>query len=305
VTEFQKHRSVQVFINGKSGGASALKSRADFTASIQAIFPDAKTTYVTEQMDVKRLTREAIQQGSTLIVAGGGDGTVNAIASVVAGTQTVLGVLPLGTLNHFCKDLGIPMELKASIENLGSGHEIAVDVGEVNGHMFVNNSGLGLYPTIVRLREERQTQGESKWFAAAFAAARALRHYQRLALRLTTGGKELTRRTSIVFLGNNEYAIEGLDIGTRTRMDAGILCLYIAGETSFLKLIRLTIGALMGKLQKERDYDKILTTDVWINSKHSVLNVSIDGEVILLPPPLHYCIRPKALRVLVPERSAD
>jgi diacylglycerol kinase family enzyme len=192
------------------------------------------------------------------------------------------------------------MELKSAIENLGSGRAIAVDVGEVNGQIFVNNSGLGLYPAIVRLREKRQARGASKWIAAAIAALAALRHYHRLALQVSANGKELLRRTSIVFLGNNEYTMEGLNIGTRTQLDAGRLCLYITRETSSLKLLGLTLSALMGKLQKNRDYDKILTDEVWIRSKHSTLNVSIDGEVIRLASPLHYRIRPKALWVLVP-----
>jgi YegS/Rv2252/BmrU family lipid kinase len=300
VTQFQKHRLVQLIINGKAGRMAASESRDKLKASIKAIYPEAETTFTTEGDDVRKLVREAVQRGSTLVIAGGGDGTVNAVASAVAGTDTILGILPLGTLNHFGKDLGIPMELKAAIGNLGSGRSIAVDVGEVNGQIFVNNSGLGLYPTIVRLREKRQARGASKWVAAAVAALRALRHYHRLALQVTANGKELLRRSSIVFLGNNEYSIDGLNIGTRAQLDAGLLCLYITKETSRLKLLRLTLSALMGKLQKNRDYDKILTREVWIRSKHPTLNVSIDGEVMRLAPPLHYRIRPKALWVIVP-----
>ena len=303
MTQIQTHRLVQLIVNGKAGRMAASESRDELEASIKAIYPEANTTFTTEGMDVNKLVREAIQRGSTLIIAGGGDGTVNAVASAVAGTDTILGVLPLGTLNHFSKDLGIPMELKAAIGNLGSGRAIAVDVGEVNGHIFVNNSGLGLYPTIVRLREERQARGESKWIAAGVAAARALRHYQRLTLQVTASGKKLLRKTSIVFLGNNEYTMEGLNMGTRTQLDAGLLCLYITGETSSLKLIGLTLSALMGKLQKNRDYDKILADEVWIRSRQSILNVSIDGEVIRLASPLHYRIRPKALWVLVPDEE--
>jgi YegS/Rv2252/BmrU family lipid kinase len=300
VTQIQTHKCVRVIINSNAGGMATLETREELKASIEAIFPEAETTFTTEGMDVRKLVREAIQRGSTLVIAGGGDGTVNAAASAVAGTDITLGILPLGTLNHFCKDLGIPMDLKAAFQNLVSGRVMAVDVGEVNGEIFVNNSGLGLYPTIVRLREKRQARGASKWIAAAVAALRALRHYQRLALQVTANGKELLRRASIVFLGNNEYTMEGLNIGTRTRLDAGMLCLYITKETSSLKLLGLTLSALMGKLQKNRNYDKILTTEVRIRSKHPTLNVSIDGEVIRLAPPLQYRIRPKALRVLVP-----
>ena len=177
---------------------------------------------------------------------------------------------------------------------------MAVDVGDVNCHIFVNNSGLGLYPAIVRLREKRQKRGKSKWVATAFAAARALLRYRRLTVRVIANGKQLVRRTSIVFVSNNEYAIEGLNIGKRARLDAGVLCLYIPRETDRLKLIWLTLGALMGRLQQNKDYDKILSEDLWVRSRRQTVHVSIDGEVIRLAPPLHYRMRPKALRVLVP-----
>lgn len=275
-------------------------SRSELIRLVKEIYPEAAVTFSTDAAEMGRVAREAVQRGSRLVVAGGGDGTVNSVASAVAGTQSVLGILPLGTLNHFARDLRIPMDLKAAIANLGTGQPVTVDVGEVNGHIFMNNSGLGLYPAIVRLREKRQRRGQSKWVAAAFAAVQALRHYRRLALHVKAGGKELVRRTSIAFLGNNEYAIEGVEIGTRSRLDAGVLCLYVTGETHGLKLFALTLGALMGRLQKSPNYNKILAQEVWIRSKRRSIDVTLDGEVIRLLLPLHFRIRPGALRVLVP-----
>jgi len=300
VSQFHIHTSVQVIVNGRAGRMAASKSRDDLTALIKAVYPEATVIFTTEARDVPKLARDAVKRGSTLIVAGGGDGTINAVASVLVGTETVLGVLPLGTLNHFAKDLGIPAALESAVENLATGRVMAVDAGDVNGHIFVNNSGLGLYPAIVRLREKRQKRGKSKWVATAFAAARALLRYRRLTLRVIANGKQLVRRTSIVFVGNNEYAIEGLNLGKRARLDAAVLCLYIPRETDRLKLIWLTLGALMGRLQQNKDYDKILSEDLWVRSRRRTVHVSIDGEVIRLAPPLHYRMRPKALRVLVP-----
>ena len=280
---------------------AAAAERDKLSSLLRAIYPDVILHFATDGREVSKLAREAMQSGATLIVAAGGDGTINAVASVLVGTESILGVLPLGTLNHFCRDLGIPVKMDEAIENLKGGSESAIDVGEVNGRIFLNNLGLGLYPEIVRRREERQTRGESKWIAAALATIRSLRHYHRLALQITAGGKELSRKTSIVFLGNNEYTIEGPDIGTRTRLDAGIMCLYITGETSALKLIGFSVSALLGRLQMNQKYDKILTEDLWIRSRHRTLNVTLDGEVIPLETPLHCRVHPKALRVLVPK----
>jgi len=156
VSQFHIHTSVQVIVNGRAGRMAASKSRDDLTALIKAVYPEATVIFTTEARDVPKLARDAVKGGSTLIVAGGGDGTINAVASALVGTETVLGVLPLGTLNHFAKDLGIPAALESAVESLATGRVMAVDVGVVNGHIFVHTSALGLYPPIVRLRDKRQ-----------------------------------------------------------------------------------------------------------------------------------------------------
>ena len=91
-------------------------------------------------------------------MAAGGDGTINSVASAVVGSEKSLGVLPFGTMNHFAKDLHIPLDLEGAVNTIVAGHKTKVDVGEVNGRIFLNNSSLGLYPSIVR---ERQKQRDS------------------------------------------------------------------------------------------------------------------------------------------------
>src|SRR5690242_13341436 len=109
--------------------------------------------------------REAVRGGPPIVVAAGGDGTVNALASLLRGKPTALGILPLGTLNHFARDLGIPLELKDAAAVIAGGRTIDVDVGEVNGRTFVNNASLGLYPAIVQERRRRQRRnGHGKYW---------------------------------------------------------------------------------------------------------------------------------------------
>src|SRR5437764_4126415 len=116
----------------------------------------------------------ARDSGVEMVVAGGGDGTQSAVASRLVGTPLVQGVLPMGTLNHFAKDLGIPLKIEDAIRALASGRVREVDVGEVNGRVFINNSSLGLYPEIVRERELQQLHlGKSKWRALASATLHA------------------------------------------------------------------------------------------------------------------------------------
>ena len=248
-----------------------------------------------------RAARAALAAGVELIVAGGGDGTINAVASEVCGSSVRFGVLPLGTLNHFAKDLGIPLALDEAIANVAQGRVRKVDVAEVNGRIFLNNSSLGLYPDIVRDREKQQSRlGRGKWLAAAWATLGALRRFPFLSLRLAINGKHHARRTPFVFIGNNEYSMQGLSIGGRSKLDAGLLSLYMAQRPGRLGLLRFALHALRGVLGQERDFDVMLTDRLEITSRHRRLRVSTDGEVTLMASPLQYRIRPGALSVIAP-----
>ncbi len=126
-----------------------------------------------------------------VLVAAGGDGTLTAVAAALVDTEIVLGVLPLGTLNHFAKDLGIPLELEGAAGTIVAGRTTRIDVGEVNGRVFVNNSSIGLYPEIVADRERQQRRlGRGKWPALAWASWAALRRYPFLDVTLRIDGTE-------------------------------------------------------------------------------------------------------------------
>jgi diacylglycerol kinase family enzyme len=256
--------------------------------------------------DVVELARRALSDRTPLIVAGGGDGTISAVASEVVGTDTALGVLPLGTLNHFAKDLHIPLDLESATENILEGHVARVDVGEVNGRIFLNNSSLGLYPSIVRRREKQQERlGRGKWPAFLWAAFTMLRRYPFLDVRLSTEDRDMVRRTPFVFIGNNEYEMENFNIGGRACLDAGKLSLYVAHRTGRLGLLRFAWRALFGGLRNEKDFDALCCTQLWIETRRSRLHVATDGEVTIMTTPLQYRVRPGALRVVVPQRRDE
>src|SRR5450830_2200246 len=244
---------------------------------------------------------QALHDGAPIVVAGGGDGTINAVASVVVGSGTPFGVLPLGTLNHFAKDLNIPLALEAAIANVARGVPHQVDVGEVNGRIFLNNSSLGLYPDIVRDREKQQRRlGRGKWLAFCWASLAALRRFPFLSVRLTVGEDEHARRTPFVFIGNNEYLMQGLTIGERAVLDGGKLSLYVAQRPTRLGLVRFAGHALLGRLGQSPDFDVLLAERFAIDTRRKLIRVATDGEVTLMAPPLNYRSRPAALAVIVP-----
>ncbi|MGB7922248.1 MAG: diacylglycerol kinase family protein [Pyrinomonadaceae bacterium] len=267
---------------------------------------DARIRLATSGSDIVELARRAARDHTQTIVAGGGDGTISAVASTLVGTDKTLGVLPLGTLNHFAKDLNIPLDMEGAARIIMEGHTARVDVGEVNGRIFVNNSSLGLYPSIVRRREKQQERlGRGKWPAFMWAMLTVLRRYPFLAVRLSTDEQRMLRRTPFVFVGNNEYEMENFNVGARSCLDAGKLSLYVAHRTGRLGLLRFAWRALFGGLRNEKDFDAVCTEQVWIETRRKRLHVATDGEVTIMETPLHYKVRPGALRVLVPEREAQ
>ena len=254
--------------------------------------------------DISSLAAHALAERRRPVVAGGGDGTVNAVAAKLAGTDTALGVLPMGTLNHFAKDIGIPLNLEAAVYNLFTGKIRKVDVGEVNGRVFVNNSAIGFYPHFVRQREELERRGHVKRVAVLLAVRAVLRRYFRLRMKLHMDEAEaLEHLTPFLFVGNNRYQTSGLDIGTRLNLDSGRLWVCTAPKTGRNNIWRAALRTLVGR-PTDQDLNAVEVEEIWVEPRTARVNVSTDGEVSIMNAPLHYRIRPRALEVIVPDSSA-
>lgn len=253
--------------------------------------------------DVIKLAREAASGPYEVIVAAGGDGTVNSVAAAVVDHDKILGVLPLGTLNHFARDLKIPTDLRAAAQTIVAGHTTEVDIGEVNNRIFLNNSSLGLYPIIVRERQKRERLGFRKWPAFFWATIQAFRRYPFLNVQLAVNEKLLNRRTPFVFVGNNEYAMDLFNVGVRERLDRGVLTIYLTHRATRLKLLKLALRALTGGLRNDKDFLEVFSNELKIQTHRKRLRVAFDGEVEVMQTPLQYRVRTRALRVIVPESA--
>lgn len=254
--------------------------------------------------DVAALARRVMRDEPQVVVGGGGDGTLSAVAGAIVGTQTVLGVLPLGTLNHFAKDLNVPLDLEGATRVIAAGHPVAVDVGEVNGRVFLNNSSLGLYPAIVHDRETQQRLGRGKWAALARASLAVLSRNPYLDVALQREGQPEIRRASFVFIGNNEYVTEGFRLGTRARLDGGTLSLHVAERSGRAGLALLVLRALFGRLSQARALEGFTCQAVTVGTRHRRLRVAADGEVVMMEAPLRYVVHPRALRVFAPKADS-
>lgn len=259
-----------------------------------------------EGAQLRSFAQSAVRQGLQLVIAAGGDGTLSTVAAELKDSPAVLGILPWGTLNHFAKDCGIPFEAQEAIDVLLDGQTQAVDVGEVNGHLFINNSSLGLYPHAVRRRDaQRRRLGRGKMWAFFWAGLSLLRLFPMLHIKLSCDGQSLLRRTPFVFIGNNEYTMEGFRMAERVSLQRGRLSVYTSHTAGRLGLLRLALRALIGRLHEAEGFDALTTQALTIETRRKSLRVALDGEVTSLNTPLHYCIHPAALQVRVPNRQVD
>lgn len=249
------------------------------------------------------------------VIAGGGDGTINAVANAVAGTSLAFGVLPLGTHNHFAKDLGIAADCSTAVAMLAralhAGSVKPMDVAEVNGHLFLNFSGIGLHPHIIRQREQDHAQIKrwkflrsvlhqfTKPLALLISFVKSLPDFPVHRLTLVMDGKRRRSRTTpSVIICTNPHQMEVFGVSEISVTRRGVLNTYIACTPKLTGLIRLLLAAVIKRLKTTRQFESIAGRSLTIHTRRPTLHVSVDGEIIRLRTPLQYRIRKAALRVI-------
>jgi diacylglycerol kinase family enzyme len=290
---------VAIILNPGSGGGNGDELAARLIQLFAAAGRDATVLAAGPRRTVVDQARRAVDDGCRVAVAAGGDGTVNAVASAVAGTEIPLGILPLGTLNHFAKDLALPLDLQQAVRVIAQGVRRQVDVGEVNGAVFVNNSSLGVYPRIVALRSRRHATGMGKWVAALWASLTVLRRRPFMGVRIRTSEETLLRRTPFVFVGNNEYRMAGIKAGSRETLSGGRLAVYVMHAERRRSLLLLGWRVLLRGVDQVPELELFTVEEAVIEVRRRV-SVALDGEVRAMTPPLTYRIRPLALTVITP-----
>jgi diacylglycerol kinase family enzyme len=244
--------------------------------------------------------RAAVEAGCRVAVAAGGDGTVNAVATAVLGRDIPLGVIPMGTLNHFAKDLGLPLDLAEAVRVAAQGTVRRVDVGQVNGRVFLNNSSIGVYPRVVELRRRWEASGLGKWVAALWASLVVLRRRPFMGVRIRTTDDTVVRLTPFVFVGNNEYRMMGLEAASRESLAGGRLAVYVMHASLRRSVLGLAWQVLWRGVDRVHELELFLVFEATVETRRPRLQVSLDGEVTVLASPLAYRILPLALPVMGP-----
>jgi diacylglycerol kinase family enzyme len=292
--------SIVVIVNARAGTATE-QIDAELTDLFRAAGRDVEIVVLRDGESPTPAARSASARAS-IVVAAGGDGTVSGVVAGILNSPAALGVLPLGTLNHFARDLGIPFNIPQAVGVVAAGHIGHVDVGQVNDRVFVNNSSIGIYPGIVEAREELRRQGHRKWSAMAIATLRVLRRYRGVTVSIVVDGQRRTWRTPFVFVGNNEYGIEGIRLGGRARLDEGKLFAYLTPRLRARHLPVLLVKALLGRARQSGEFEIVPATELWIDvTRTRRLRVAFDGEVARMSAPLHYRTWSKALSIVLPQ----
>lgn len=249
------------------------------------------------EQEIKRM----IEEGIDVLVIGGGDGTISTAAQHVASKEISLLVLALGTRNNFARDAGIPLDPVEAIHLLDQMNVKQVDLGKVNEHIFINNTSIGLYPQIVKEREEKtEKHGWSKWRAQITATFIVLKRLPRMWIKVE--GKEVRKRrfTPFLFIGNNEYGGMTNSDFSRASISGGKLWLCMAQSSGFKSLLLMFWQIIIKGVRKTENLEIQLLSEATVKPWKRKVRVAIDGENHKLYAPLKFKILKKSLRLVVP-----
>jgi diacylglycerol kinase family enzyme len=296
---------VAVIINPQ---ARRIRHRKDFLAEIKALFETEKVTatiVICPSRGMAEWLRAQLQKRPDVLVSAGGDGTTGSIAEACVQEDLPLGVIPAGTHNHFARDLKIPEGMEEAVRCIARGHARRIDVGEVNGRVFINNSSIGAYPRVVEERDELIDRfGLRKSVAQLLATARVCARKPLVRAEIEINGRVERRATPFVFVGNNQYQIHPFEERFRSSLEAGTLCVFTTRRNGIGGFLRLFWLSLFHRLEAAGEFESRLSPTVCIRLTKRMVRVSKDGEILRLETPLHYASRPGALKVLVPPPCA-
>lgn len=278
---------VIVVYNIKSGGNKSLR---DLKKACDAAELDVEK-YIAVSTKLHTNLKPYIKKNA-VIVGIGGDGTLSAIAGMLAGTEAIFAPIAGGTLNHFTKDLGVDQDFESALSNVAKKRLRVVDAAVCNGRVFVNNSSIGIYPSSLRVRERFEGY-IGKWLAAIMAGFHAFFSLRTYKVKIN---KEMIN-TPFVFIGNGVYDIETPGIARRTTIEHGAMSVFIAKTVSRWKLLKIALLAIIGRAAMLDEFDVFTAKSLTISSGRARLSVSTDGELSRKPTPLKYEIQPKSLRV--------
>jgi diacylglycerol kinase family enzyme len=281
-----KPRRPVLIMNLKSGGGKAESFRLVDHCRERGIEP----VVLSPGDDLKQLAEDSVARGADVIGMAGGDGSQALVASVASRHGIPFVVIPAGTRNHFALDLGLDRnDVVGALDGFDDAVEVVVDLAEVNGRVFVNNASLGVYAEVVQAAGYRNAKVQT---AAAMLPELIGPGATPLDLRFTLPSGEEATTAHVVLVSNNPYQLGHLrGAGTRERVDLGVLG---------IATIPVVEGG--GRAGRTSRWNEWTATEFEVRSG-GPLEVGVDGEALVLEPPLRFAVRPAALTVRRPRTA--
>jgi len=255
--------------------------------------------------------REAVALAHKLgamVVAAGGDGTINTVAQATLGSGCAFGVLPQGTFNYFSRAHGIPADAEQALQIILAGHTRPVQVGRVGDRIFLVNASLGLYPQLLKEREAWKRQfGRSRVVAFGAGLVTMLRGHRSLRLTVQAEGAERQLRTPTLFVGNNALQLAQLGLADASSAGQGQLAIIALRPVGRIRLLGLLLRGAYGRLGDADELIQVSTAQLTVGIGRQLaalggrrIKVATDGEVAKMALPLTFKIAPQALNLLCP-----
>ncbi|WP_119156992.1 diacylglycerol/lipid kinase family protein [Caldimonas tepidiphila] len=298
-----------VVLNAGSGQRRA----GDVRESLMTLFAQAgrrgEVEVASRSRPLPSLIEQAVRQAQRnggIVVAAGGDGTLNAVARAVLPTGMPMGVLPTGTFNYFGRALGIPADVDEAARLLLDAVPRPVQVGQVNGHMFLVNASLGLHPQLLEEREAFTRRfGRNRVVALCAALVTLLRRHRDMHVEIHCDGEPALLRTTSLFVGNNRIQLERIGIDEAALLSLGRLVGISLRPVGRLEMAGLLLRSVLGRLGDAAPVETFafreLTVRPWlVKRRRRGVRVALDGETLRLEPPLRFEVVPRPLWVMAP-----
>lgn len=292
---------IRVVMNAGSGKRRGAALAREVAEAFAACGREAEVR-LAKGVELVAETDRALADRCGVVVAAGGDGTINAVASRLAGTEARMGVIPCGTFNYVARGLGLPETPAEAVRAICAGRERPLDLGEVNGRVFLNNASLGAYPEILRRRERIYHRWGRSRVAANWSVVLALWEFRaRMRLRVTIDGETRRFKTPLLFVANNAFQLAQFDLDGRACLEDRRFALFVAPDSDRWKLIRLALKLMLGRLRAARDFELICGREILVETRARRRLIACDGEREAMRGPFRFSRRLNAVRVLVPE----
>lgn len=253
-----------------------------------------------EMMDTV-LIRHQDAQSRGVVVAAGGDGTLNAVAKKLMHTDIPMGIIPLGTFNYVARVLDIPIDIFQAAEVIATGAYRHVHVATINDHIYLNNASLGLYPLFIKKRElYNQRFGRFPLHAYTSGLDVLLREHKSLKLSVNVDGQKYPVATPLIFFGNNQLQLCDMKLRIAECAANGKLAGVVVAKSDRLSLMKMLWKLIQGKIDQASDVYSFCAEHIQVDCKKNKLTVAVDGELIELQPPLKFAVKKSALKVMVP-----